>query len=328
MLRSAWVALALVALGLWASFVPQVSYTAYSSGAPGSDVLVAWPGWAVQQDVGPVGGTVGMFQIWVSAEPSGDMITIWASLVDAATLQVERQTSFDVKPGYFPASRSIMFPRYVVPSGQRLLLQLQVAEHEHNYVVYRLAKARPDLANLMLNGVPDAGSGPLALAQVYTGSGLRAAIVGEASERIRLALAFMFSALAIVVYPSALAVAQLSLSRARKSLVLKLGRVQSVLMPVPAQNRKTQATRIGRLLHVPWYPWLVATVPILNFLVNNSLQFAVSEVTIPLFVALALVTVLAGGAAACVRGLVSSSCGSFVFSGRIFCIRPHRRSAR
>ena len=52
--------------------------------------------------------------------------------------------------------------------------------------------------NVALNGVPDAGSGPLAFAHVQTGSGLRAAIVGESSGRIRLALAVAFSALAIL----------------------------------------------------------------------------------------------------------------------------------
>ena len=41
----------------------------------------------------------------------------------------------------------------------------------------------------MLNGTPDAGHGPLAYVHEWTGSGLRAALRGEQSERIRFGLA-------------------------------------------------------------------------------------------------------------------------------------------
>lgn len=236
-----------------------------------------------------------MFQIWVSAEPGGDVLTMWASLVDASTLDVVRQTSFDVRPGYFPASRSLMFPEYVVPDGQRLLLQLQVAEHEHNYVVYRLTQPRSDLANLMLNGVPDAGSGPLTFVHLRTGSGMRAAIDGEPAERIRAVLAFVFSVLTISMYLCALGSAQRFFSLARNFAQPRLNQVQRMFVSDPVRDSNDQPTRIRRVLSVPWYPWAVATVPILNFLVSNPLHFSVSEAAIPLAVALLVVTVLVAG---------------------------------
>ena len=54
MFRPLW--LALVALGLWASLIPQVTYPSASSGELSNDALIAWPGWGVQQDLGALGG--------------------------------------------------------------------------------------------------------------------------------------------------------------------------------------------------------------------------------------------------------------------------------
>lgn len=123
MSKSIW--LALLALGLWASLVPQVTYPSASSGEPAREVLVAWPGWGVQQDLGSLRGTVGRFQIWVSAASGSHLVTVHASLVDASTREVLREMTFDVAPAYIPAPRTLDFPGYVAPQGQRLLLQLQ-----------------------------------------------------------------------------------------------------------------------------------------------------------------------------------------------------------
>ncbi len=290
MLRITWHFPALIAVALCASLIPQISYKAYSGGEPGNDVLVAWPGWAVQQDVGPVGGSVGTFQIWVSAQPGGDVLTMWASLVDASTREVVRQTSFDVRPGYFPASRNLMFPGYTVPIGQRLLLQLQVAEHEHNYVIFRLARPRADLASLMLNGVADAGSGPLAFVHLRTGSGFRAAFAGESSERVRVVLAFTFSMLAFVVHPRVARVARRSVWSGWIWVHAGVNGTWGLIGSGPASDHDDRPTISRRLLSVPWYPWLVGTTPILNFLVSNPSHFVVSESFIPLAVALSVVT--------------------------------------
>ena len=199
--RSLWLALALVALGLWASLVPQVTYTSASSGEPGGDVLVAWPGWGVQQDLGHLNGTVGRFQIWLSSAPAGHDVTVWASLVDASTREVLRQTFIEATPSYIPVARTLTFPSYVVPAGQRLLLQLLVQLPERYTVIYRLAAPEPGFAKVMLNGVPDSGAGPLAFAHLETGSGLRAAWLGDPSGRLRFALAVMFSVLTVLAHP-------------------------------------------------------------------------------------------------------------------------------
>ena len=98
MFRSLWFPLALLALGLLASLIPQVTHISASSGEPSDQILVAWPGWGVQQDLGPITGVVGTFHIWVSAEPGGDRVTVWASLVDASTREVLRQTSINAAP--------------------------------------------------------------------------------------------------------------------------------------------------------------------------------------------------------------------------------------
>ena len=157
MLKTLWLALA--ALGLWASLIPQVTYPSVSSGELSKDALIAWPGWGIQQDLGSLGGTVGSFQFWASAEADGPEVSVHASLVDAATREVLRQKSVIITPAYIPVVRTLTFPVYVVPEGQRLILQLQVAEFEYNYVIYRLASAQSGLANVAANGVPDVGDG-------------------------------------------------------------------------------------------------------------------------------------------------------------------------
>ena len=100
------------------------------------------------------------------------------ALVDSTTREVLRQQSLGVSASYIPTLRTVTFASYVVPEGQRLQLQLQVAESEESYVAFRLAAQREGIANLAVNGVADFALGPLAYAHLQTGSGLRAAISG------------------------------------------------------------------------------------------------------------------------------------------------------
>ena len=98
----------------------QVSYRrsrlqSASSGEPAGDVLFAWPGWGVQQDLGPLGGTVGTFEISLSAEPGGDELTVFATLIDATTREVVRAWTIEATPGYTPVTRVLAFPGYSVP---------------------------------------------------------------------------------------------------------------------------------------------------------------------------------------------------------------------
>ena len=288
--RWLWLAIALAALGLWASLLPQVTYTSASSGEPAGDVLIAWPGWGVQQDLGPVSESVGRFQIWVSAEPDRDYVTVRASLVDAATREVLRQTFIEATPGYIPVPRTLTFPSYVVPEGQRLLLQLQVQLPETSHVTYRLASPQPELANARLNGVPDSGSGPLALAHLETGSGLRAAVGGEPAERSRLVLSVALSVLASLLHPRVTAGLRrmgVATQAGARRPARWLGRLGG---PSPDAGAGASPTAVGRVLATPWYPWPAAAIPILHFLTSNPLHFAPIEAVIPLGAALAVVT--------------------------------------
>ncbi len=287
--RSLWLTLALVALGLWASLLPQVTYPSATSGEPSNHVLTAWPGWGVQQGLGPLRGTVGRFQIWAAGgQDRESRLLVFAWLLDAETGDVLRQTTIDVASAHIPVLRTLDFPSYAVPDGQRLLLQLQVAEHEEFPVSYRLAHPKPGYGNVQLNGVADAADGPLALAHQTTGSGLRAAILGERSERIRLALAALCSVVAVLTYPrvgrrlrkiaGSLAHRPMAWARRRAELRTELGDGNA-------------AGRLGRLLSVPWYPWLFVTIPIVHFMASNQLYFAAAEMLVPLIVALFMVTI-------------------------------------
>ena len=287
--KSIWLALALTALGLWASLVPQVTYTASSSGEPVGDVLIAWPGWGVQQDLGPVSGTLGSFRIWVSGERDGHELTVQASLVDASTRAVLRQTFIEAQPSYIPVPRTFTFPSYVVPEGQRLLLQLQVQLPEKYHVIYRLASPQPGMANVMVNGVPDFGSGPLAVVHLETGSELRAAIAGQPAERLRLGFALLLSALAALANPRvAIRMRRIwGIARHQVWRPVSWKRRLGGLRPVPDAG---QVTRIGRFLAIPWYPWPIAVAPILHFLANNQRAFAAVEAVVPLIIVLVVVT--------------------------------------
>ena len=243
----------------------------------------------MQQDLANLTGAVGRFEVWVSAKADGDRVTIQASLADAATGEVVRRSSFDALP-LTTRPQSVVFPVYVVPKGQRLLLQLQTAEYENDYVFYQLTAPLPGYMNVKVNGVPDYAYGPLAFAHVEAGSGLRAAIVGEPSGRIRLVLASICSVLAILMHSRVAA----RLRRARlavRHLVHSTIGWRRLLVPAGSvpDDRKSRS-RLGHILSIPWYPWLVATVPILHFLTNNPLHFTLSEAIVPLAVAFAVVT--------------------------------------
>ena len=296
MLRSAWVVLAFVALGLWASLVPQVTYPSVSSGEPDGDVLIAWPGWSIQQELGPLSGTVGAFRIWVSADPTAFKdVTLNASLIDASSREVMRQTLVTVSRRYIPAMHTVTFPSYVAPSDQRLMLQLGVSESQTRHVIYRLAYPGPGRSSVMLNGVPDSGSGPLAFAHVRVGSGLRAAFDGDVSSRLRLALALVTGALAVLAHPqvaSRLRPMAGGAGRRVGPLLVRVGRVVKLDTDRTTGNKHS---RLHRLVEAPWYPWPAAAVPILHYLASNPLHFAVSESLIPLAVVLAAVTIIVVG---------------------------------
>ena len=288
--RSLWLALALVALGLWASLVPQVTYTSASSGEPGGDVLVAWPGWGVQQDLGHLNGTVGRFQIWLSSAPAGHDVTVQASLVDASTREVLRQTFIEATPSYIPVARTLTFPSYVVPAGQRLLLQLLVQLPERYTVIYRLGAPEPGFAKVMLNGVPDSGAGPLAFAHLETGSGLRAAWLGDPSGRLRFALAVMFSVLSVLAHPRVMPGLRRMGTAGRRLSRLPATWRRRLVRPHAEREVGESPTLFGRVLATPWYPWPAAAIPILHFLTSNPLHFAPIEAVVPLGIALVVVT--------------------------------------
>ncbi|MDE2903335.1 MAG: hypothetical protein OXP73_09920 [Chloroflexota bacterium] len=267
-----------MALGLWASLVPQVTFPSASAGELSNDVQIVWPGWGVQQDLGDLSGSVGRFQIWASAQAHGPEVSVHATLIDASTREVVRDKSIVITPSYIPVMRTLTFPSYVVPENQRLLLQLQVADFEEHIVVFRLAVPRDGLANLEVNGVPDSASGPMAFVHLETGSGLRAAIRGESSERIRLALAVGLSALLVL---------------AHSLLIARLRRAGALARRITSDGRTGPSGSpgiIGRLLANPWYPWPAVAIPILHFLANNDIHFTVSEAAVPLIVALVVVS--------------------------------------
>ncbi len=296
MFRSLRLTLALLALGLVASLLPQVTYPSATSGLPSNEVLTAWPGWAVQQDLGHLGGVVGHFDIWVASEPDADIrLTLIASLVDADDRSVLRQTTDHVIPSDIPVRRTIRFPSYVVPDGQRLVLQLQVAPHEKYAVSYRLARQQSAYRNVMLNGVPGAGGGPLVFAHHVTSSGLRAALHGEVAERIRLILALVLSLLAVLTHPRVSpGVRRFSDARRRGwQRVTTWGPRRAWLTRGPQAGGPP--TRLGRVLLFPWYPWGVAVVPILHFLASNPLHFAAREAVVPAAGALLVVTLAVAG---------------------------------
>ena len=302
MLRFAWTTLALVGLGLWASLILQVTYPTASSGEPSHEVLTAWPGWGVQQDLGRLGGVVGQFDIWMSSEPNADPnLTVNASLLDAGSRDVVRQMTVHVTPSAIPVLRTLTFPSYVVPDGQRLLLQLQVPDDYEYSVSYRLARRQAAYGNVMLNGVADAGPGPLAFAHQVTSSGVRAALHGETDARIRLVVALLLSGLAMLAHPRA----AIGLRRFGRlgTRITRSARAWARLAPqmgTPATQRPP--TGLRRLLALPWYPWPAAVIPILHFLAINPLHFTTSAAILPVAVVLAVVTVAVAALRLVVRG--------------------------
>ena len=235
-------------------------------------------------------GTVGTFHVWVSAEPGGDRVTVWASLVDASTRDVLRQTSINAAPDVATVRLNIDFPSYSVPDGQRLLLQLQVADFEKNYVIYKLSSGNPSLMNVAVNGVPNVADRPLAFTHTISGSGLRTAMLGDSSARIRLVLAGAITVLAILAHPRIGPWLRPAGSLVHRQLRRLRPRIASFVRSDDGPPVAQTTSRIDRALHVPWYPWPTASVPILHFLSTNTLHFAVVDAVIPLALALVCVT--------------------------------------
>ena len=251
----------------------------------------------MQQDIGTLSGTIGRFEIWVSSDRNGNELTLLASLVDASTKEVLRQTRFLTNPSYTPVARTLTFPSYDVPKGQKLLLQLEVAPWEGRHVVYGLSQPQSTYANLALNGVPDAGEGPLAFAHYITTSGLRAAINGNSEARLKLALALTLIGLAALAHPRVGTLGRLRrVTTAIKHLVLQSTPWTNSR---PARNTEPSEGRPPtprlRVLAAPLYPWPMALIPILHFLATNPLHFSVRQALMPAVAVLLIVTVTMGG---------------------------------
>ena len=291
MSRSLWLAFALAALGVWASLIPRITFQSATSGELSNHVLTAWPGWGVRQDLGQLSGAVGRFHIWAAGEPDGEpRLTVIASLLNAQTGAVLRQTTIDVAPSQIPVLHTLNFPAYQASHSERLLLQLQVAEPENYPVSYRLAHPILGYANVKLNGVADAGDGPLTFTHRTTSSGLRAAIHGQAAARSWLALAVALSGFAALAHPRVAGGLRRFSTAVQRRTRLAMAATRRASVPDVGTGRGESPTALGRVIAAPWYPWLAAVIPILHFLASNPLHFAVHEVGAPIGAALLIVS--------------------------------------
>ena len=213
--------------------------------------------------------------------------------MDASTNDVLRQTTIDATPLYTPVARTLTFPSYDVPESQRLLLQLEVAAFERRPVMYGLAHAQPEHTNLALNGVPDAGSGPLAFVHQVTSSGLRAALHGQPEARVQLILALALTGLTALANPRLGARGGLQRAATAGKRLAREATVWRRRLAWP--NREAYAggppTGRVRVFAVPWYPWPAALIPILHYLASNPLHFTVREAIVPAGGVLLVVTV-------------------------------------
>ena len=213
--------------------------------------------------------------------------------MDASTNDVLRQTTIDATPLYTPVARTLTFPSYDVPESQRLLLQLEVAAFERRPVMYGLAHAQPEHTNLALNGVPDAGSGPLAFVHQVTSSGLRAALHGQPEARVQLILALALTGLTALANPRLGARGGLRRAATAGKRLARKATVWRRRLAWP--NREAYAggppTGRVRVFAVPWYPWPAALIPILHYLASNPLHFTVREAIVPAGGVLLVVTV-------------------------------------
>lgn len=255
-------------------------------------MLIAWPGWSVQQDLGSLSGTVGTFRIWMSSDLAGSRsVKLNAALIDATTRKVLRQAFVTVSRRYIPTAHTLTFPAYVAPSDQRLMLQLGVPESHDRHVIYRLANPHPTRANVMVNGVPDSGRGPLAFAHMRTGSGLRAALDGDVSGRLRLILGLVSGALAALAHPRLTRKLGPLANGAGSQVEQMIVRVGRMVRADAGRTPRGPAVSSPRWLQRPWYPWPAAAAPILHYLASNPLHFAVSESIAPLAAVLGAVTI-------------------------------------
>ena len=217
--------------------------------------------------------------------------------MDASTKDVLRQTTIDATPRYTPVARTLTFPSYAVPESQRLLLQLEVAAFERRPVMYGLAHAQPEHTNLALNGVPDAGSGPLAFVHQVTSSGLRAALHGQPEARVQLILALALTGLTALANPRLGTRGDLRRAATAGKRLVRQATVW--LRRLAGPNRESDPggapTVHGRAFAAPWYPWVAAVIPILHHLASNSLHFTVRQVLVPVGGVLLLVTVAVAG---------------------------------
>ena len=217
--------------------------------------------------------------------------------MDASTKDVLRQTTIDATPRYTPVARTLTFPSYAVPESQRLLLQLEVAAFERRPVMYGLAHAQPEHTNLALNGVPDAGSGPLAFVHQVTSSGLRAALHGQPEARVQLILALALTGLTALANPRLGTRGVLRRAATAGKRLVRQATVWRRRLAGP--NRESDPggapTVRGRAFAAPWYPWVAAVIPILHHLASNSLHFTVRQVLVPVGGVLLLVTVAVAG---------------------------------
>ena len=171
-----------------------------------------------------------------------------------------------------------------------MVLHLNVEESQPTFVAFGLVEPQRAIGNPSLNTVPDQGSGPLAFARVDTSLGLRAAIAGEQSGRIRLALAAALAVLATLSHPRVTKAVRKYVSSVRRLIQRSTMWARRPRGPSDSA-RADDTTRVGRVLSVPFYPWLIAMAPILHFWANNQFLFGALEVIVPLIAGLGVVSV-------------------------------------
>lgn len=229
-----------------------------------------WPEQSVEQALDHGLRVVSEVRIWAAAGLDRGEAPVVAALLRGADRELVRQATVKVQASKLLQPYVLAFAPYNPASKEELTLQLWVSNKRDNHAIFGTIEPSDQADGPAINRNPT-DQGPLAYETIWRGEGWRAALEGSWLDLLRLALAFIAIAGAILLTPSVARSLPRILHKtnhARATMAAPIYRtLRSVRSERRAYNKPDSETSRRRTVFV--FPWLIPIFAILHYIGSN-----------------------------------------------------------